>query len=128
MVKAFLPLKVSKWSLLYNFHQTEDGSYRFITRHGFDYLVYFSESIFPDAEGNTHTTYSLGFTRNGKHNNTAFVNRHDPSVKATIMFIVNDFLKEMIIELWYFSVLQMIDIPAIEISFLNVGAKSWMNP
>jgi hypothetical protein len=80
-------------SRLYNFYQTEDGSYHFITRQGFEYLVYFSVSIFPDAEGNSHTIYSLGFTRNGKHSNQAFINKHDPSVKATIMFIVNDFFR-----------------------------------
>ncbi len=80
-------------SPLYNFHETEDGSYHFISREGHSYLVYFSESVFPDADGNIHTIYTLGFSRNGKHTNELFVNKYDASVKDTIMFIVNNFFK-----------------------------------
>ncbi len=81
-------------SLPYNFQLTKDGSYHFISNQGYNYLIYFFESVLPDAEGNIHIVYNLGFSRDGKHNSVPFVNKFDSQISTTILFIVNDFFNK----------------------------------
>lgn len=79
-------------SLRYSFIVSEDGSYKFTTDSGHHYLIYFSESYLPDLEGNSHTLYNIGFSRNGNHSNNSFIDKYDGKIRNTITFILNDLL------------------------------------
>jgi len=69
----------------------QDGSYNFISDQNHTYLVYFSEYKLSDAEGNEHTTYNLGFLKNGDFKNKSFKDKYDNRVSDTIIAIVNEF-------------------------------------
>lgn len=80
-------------SLLYSFLKLEDGSYNFISEQGHSYLIYFFESTLPDSDGNVHTVYNLGFSRDGEHESEPFRIKHDPKIRKTITSIINNFFK-----------------------------------
>ena len=81
-------------SLPYSFELTKDGSYNFISEEGHSYLVYFSESTLPDSDRNIHIVYNLWFSRNGDHTCKPFINKYDGKIRATVIFIVNEFFQK----------------------------------
>jgi hypothetical protein len=80
--------------LLYNLAITDDGSYAFTSDQRQLYQIYFLEYILPDADGNNHTVYNFGFTRDSNHSNEKFSGKFDEKIQNTIISSVNDFFEK----------------------------------
>lgn len=80
-------------SLPYSLTKTQQGYYIFTTDEKAEYTAFFTRCLIDDKEGNTHQVYSFGFERNGGYNSEKFTSKHDPKIKATIIFIVNEFFR-----------------------------------
>lgn len=78
-------------SLLYSLTLNKDGSYSFISKHGNNYIIYFSESTLIDSDRNRHTVYNFGFSRDGEHSSQSFIYKYDSKIRDTIISVINEF-------------------------------------
>ena len=77
----------------YDLTHTEQGSYRFTTDNGLEYVAFFTTCPIEDDDGNMHKVYSFGFERSGKYASNKFVDKYDQKIKHTIVSIIKNFFK-----------------------------------
>jgi hypothetical protein len=78
----------------YSFSISEPWSYNFTTDSNHHYLLYLSESQLVDSDGNSHTLYNIGFSRDDDFVCDSFTVKFDSKIRNTILFILNRVLQE----------------------------------